>query len=356
MHFDRQLPIILATDASNYGIGAVLMHRYPDGSERPIAHASKTLSSAEKNYSQIEKEALSIIYGVKKFHQYLAGHGFELVTDHQPLLSIFSPAKGIPVATANRLQRWAICLMGYTYTIRYKPTRLHGNADGLSRLPAGPDDSFVDEDAHQVHRIHIELMEQWQIDANDVKIALDKDETLRVVKRYTLTHWPHSISRKTNPELVPFYENRRSLTILNGCLMKNAQVIIPKSIQPQVLRMLHRAHRGVVNMKQLARQHFWWPSINADITHLTKSCHSCGHYSLDAEGEFQTVARTRTCLVESAYGFRRTSLGFQMARHHRCEIEISIRCRHGYRHDLSKPLQCSRTSDRFTWPTGNSCF
>jgi hypothetical protein len=133
-----------------YGIGAVLMHRYPDRSEKPIAHASKSLTSAERNYSQIDKESLAIIYGVKKFHQYLIGLRFELVTDHKPLLSIFGPAKGIPVTTTNRLQRWAICLMSYSYTIRYKPTRLHNNADALSRLPVSPDLSFVENDAQQI--------------------------------------------------------------------------------------------------------------------------------------------------------------------------------------------------------------
>ena len=136
VHFDPKLPIKLAADASSYGLGAVLAHVMPDMTERPIAYASRSLSPTERNYAQVEKEGLALVFAVKKFHQYLYGRIFTLVTDHKPLLSIFGPKKGIPSLAAARLQCWAILLSAYAYLIEYKTSAKHGNADALSRIPA----------------------------------------------------------------------------------------------------------------------------------------------------------------------------------------------------------------------------
>lgn len=275
VHFDNNLPLILSTDASYYGIGAVISHRFPDGSERPIAHASKTLTTAEQNYSQIEKEALSIVYGVKKFHQYLAGRSFILNTDHQPLLTIFNPRKSIPITTANRLQRWAIYLMGYNYVICYKPTRTHANADALSRLPLGYDNSFIDHDADQVQLIQTQVIEQFPLKSTDIALATTNDKLLQIVKNFILTNWSSSISRSTNRALIPFFKNRHSLSIVSGCILKDSRIVVPQQLQPRVLKLLHRSHLGIVKMKQLARSHCWWSTINKDILNVIQSCSIC---------------------------------------------------------------------------------
>uniref|UniRef100_A0A5S6QTD8 Reverse transcriptase domain-containing protein n=1 Tax=Trichuris muris TaxID=70415 RepID=A0A5S6QTD8_TRIMR len=141
-HFDPSQQIGVSCEASDVGIGAVLFHRYVDGSERPTANASKTLTDAKRLYSQVEKEALAVIFALKKFHQFLYGRHFILVTDHKPLVTLFGPTKGTPALAANRLARWALVLNQYDYSIEYRKTAEHSNADALSRLPAEDDPEF----------------------------------------------------------------------------------------------------------------------------------------------------------------------------------------------------------------------
>ena len=108
-----------------------------DGQEKPIAFASRSLGTAEMKYSQLEKEGLSIVFGVKKFHMYLFGRHFEIVSDHKSLQHLFHHTRATPTMASARIQRWALTLGGYDYSISYKPGDKHGNADLFSRLPLG---------------------------------------------------------------------------------------------------------------------------------------------------------------------------------------------------------------------------
>ena len=136
----------MTCDASNYGIGAILSHRYTDNSERPICFASRTLSTAEKNYAipSTNKVALAIIYGVKKFYQYLIGKKFVLRTDHKPLITLFNQNKGIPLMAAGRIQRWALYLSGFDFYIQYVSSSKNLSVT-LSRLLIVVEDDSIDD-------------------------------------------------------------------------------------------------------------------------------------------------------------------------------------------------------------------
>nr|KAG5706589.1 hypothetical protein BaRGS_028760 [Batillaria attramentaria] len=247
----------------------------------PIANVSKTLTAAERNYSQIHKEALAIIYGLRKFYQYLYGRQFILVTDHKPLTALFGPKKGTPLLAANRLARWALWLNHFDYTIEYRKTADHGNADALSRLPSGDDIDFdreeSGEDTDMVCAIRVLSLQVKPFGSNILRQESGKDPVIATVMRYVREGWPLKHA-EINEEVRKFQKLSDSLSTCHGCLIYGTRVVIPQSLQPKILDLLHIGHFGMERMKQLARTAVYWPGIDAAIEMTSRRCDSCGEH------------------------------------------------------------------------------
>ncbi|KAJ8349046.1 hypothetical protein SKAU_G00276370 [Synaphobranchus kaupii] len=134
-HFDEKKPLAVVCDASPYGLGALLFHMEPDGQEAPICFTSRTLTSTERNYALIDKEALAVIFAVKKFHQYLSGCHFVIYTDHKTLSGLLHHCKPMPSVLSPCMLRWSVLLGAYDYELCYRPGKQLANVDALSRLP-----------------------------------------------------------------------------------------------------------------------------------------------------------------------------------------------------------------------------
>ena len=271
VHYNDKLPLILACDASPYGVGAVLSHRMPTGEEKPIAFASRTLTAVERKYSQLDKEALALIFGVRKYHQYLYGRHFELKTDHKPLVHIFSETKATPVLAAGRIQRWALMLGAYSYTIKYKKGEENSNADALSRLPLHTQHKEPPAPAEVVHLM--EYLDTSPVTSTQIRNWTEQDANLSKVKEWVQKGWPDE--QPSGKELQPYYRRRYDLTVEDGCIVWGSRVVIPPKGRNQVKKMLHQGHPGIDRMKRLARGYMWWPGIDQELEECVKTCATC---------------------------------------------------------------------------------
>ena len=240
-YYDAALPVTLQVDASEDAIGGVLLQN-----DQPVCFTSHTLNSMEKNYAQIEKECLTIVSCMDKWHQYLYGkHDITVHTDHQPLETIFKK----PLTKApRRLQRMMLKLQRYQFTVRYKKGKELYVADTLSRAAVTGHPSSTAKQECEVFRLEIAEMdlEPNQVTPDTLKRIrreTAKDPVLAPLHMVIMNGWPSE--RKETPEPLRLYWNfRDEISVFDGVLYRSHQVIVPAVLRDEMLQKIHKAHQG----------------------------------------------------------------------------------------------------------------
>ncbi|UYV77846.1 K02A2.6-like [Cordylochernes scorpioides] len=267
-HFDKSKMLILQCDASKDAMGAALLQE-----DRPLAYESASFSDSQKQYSQIEKELLSVYYGCKKFEYLLSGHTFVVQTDHQPLLPLVKkPLSDI----SPRLQRLVMKLIAFYFKLQYKPGKYLIVADTLSRDTHPMDElptPFL-EDKRMVKMVCVNI-------SDEKLVAMQKDtrEDPALVKviYYVIEGWP-ICKKDVDEDAKVFFYFRHRLYLWNDLLCIGSAIVIPKTQRNNMLNLLHQSHQGISAIQGLARESLFWPRMSIDIAEKVKNCEICQKY------------------------------------------------------------------------------
>ncbi len=257
-HPNFEKPFVVETDASNHCVGAVLSQKDEEGKLHPIQFASRTMNQAEQNYSACEKEALAVIFALKKFRVYLLSQDkFTLITDHQALKHAFQKPD-----IHHRLARWMDFIAEYNFEILYRAGNLNRTADFLSRLEEGPSDEGVEDTLDVCAIVELDGLEKKLIDVsnfiqgfnmNDVADE-NKDWVRRNAKLFTI--WEGKLYRKTSAGL---------------------RVVPPIESRKRILEIFHDdiGHWNLTTTRQFVMERYWWPLCHKDIYEHVKTCNGC---------------------------------------------------------------------------------
>jgi hypothetical protein len=179
---DYDKPFMLRTDASNTGLGAVLLQEDENKEWKPIQWASKKLTPTERRYGITEKEMYAVVWGIKKFEYELRGRKFRLVTDHKALTEIRKKGQ----FNNDRVNRWADLIQEFDFEVEYKKGEELVVPDALSRLYEGEDaetvkNSKMKQAKWEKHVVEQEGQEYWRFDNGVMKKIPQKEERIRIV-------------------------------------------------------------------------------------------------------------------------------------------------------------------------------
>ena len=273
-YYDQNKPTTVSADASSFGLGGVLLQLHKDGM-KPVAFCSRTLTSSEQNYSQIEKECLAAVWSCEKFAKYLVGlSDFTLLTDHKPLVPLLM-RKGIDESPL-RCQRLLMRMMRFCPTVQYVPGKDQVVADALSRkpLPLSTDDvELSDEVTAYVDTVRF----GWPATPSklaQIKHATEQDDVLALVSNFVIEGWPRR-EDSVPTSLRPYYDVRSELSVTDGILVYQDRIVIPASMRADILGRIHETHQGIDKCKERARMSVWWPHITREIKSLVENCKEC---------------------------------------------------------------------------------
>lgn len=274
--YDPARPIKISSDASQSGLGAVLLQKFDDW--QPVAYASRAMLDEETRYAQIEKELLSILYACERFHQFVAGQAVSVETDHKPLIALFRKSlNDCPL----RIQRMMIRLQRYSLDVAYTPGKLMYTADALSRAvdPKETVDTKCNSDVNAyVHMVTSALP------VADAKMELIRhetinDNTLACLKNAIRNGWP-DVKQNCSPDINEYWNYRADLSEVDDIIYKGSKIIIPKSMRTEMLKQIHKGHLGVEKCKKRAREVMFWPKINQDVSNEVLNCATCQKYQV----------------------------------------------------------------------------